>query len=105
MYANKPENSGKVFNALYDDTPSLKKIPKYKLGEEVRIAKKKKTFEKGYTPNWTEEVFTISEVKDTKPPTYKIKDKKDEEIQGTLNEQELQKKKQQKNLQNENSDT
>jgi hypothetical protein len=89
--ASKPENSASVFEALYGDTPLLKKIPKYKVGDEVRIAKKKKTFEKGYTPNWTEEVFTISEVKSTKPPTYKIKDSKGEEIQGTFYEPELQK--------------
>ena len=92
--ASKPENSGKVFEALYADTPLLKKIPKYKVNDEVRIAKKKKTFEKGYTPNYTEEVFTISEVKDTKPPTYKIKDKNGEEIQGSFYEPELQKTKQ-----------
>lgn len=44
--------------------------------------KKKKTFEKGYTPRWTEEVFTISQVQYTTPVTYKI---------GTFYEQELQK--------------
>ena len=89
--ASKPENSNKVFQALYGDTSLLKKIPKYNVGDEVRIVKKKKTFEKGYTPNWTEEVFTISEIKDTKPPTYQIEDKNGEEIQGSFYEAELQK--------------
>jgi len=65
--------------------------PKFKVGDRVRITRKKGTFEKGYTPNWTEEVFTISEVKHTVPPTYKIVDYNDSEIKGTFYEQELQK--------------
>ena len=40
------------------------------VGDKVRITRTKGTFKKGFTPNWTEEVFTISSVKATKPPTY-----------------------------------
>ena len=47
----------------------------------------KGTFEKGFTPNWTEEVFTISNVKATKPPKYTIKDTLGEGVQGTFYEQ------------------
>ena len=50
----------------------------------------KGTFEKGFTPNWTEEVFTISSVKVSKPPTYAIKDTLGERVQWTFYEQELQ---------------
>ena len=56
----------------------------------MRITKKKGTFEKGFTPNWTEEVFTISRVKATKPPTYTIKDTLGEPVQWSFHEQELQ---------------
>ena len=45
---------------------------------------------KDFTPNWTEEVFTISSVKATKPPTYTMKDTLGEPVQGTSYEQELQ---------------
>ena len=45
---------------------------------------------KGFTPNWTEEVFIISSMKATKPPTYTIKDTLGEPAQGTFYEQELQ---------------
>ena len=31
--------------------------PKLSIGDNVRIAKKKKTFDEGYTQRWTEEVF------------------------------------------------
>ena len=37
--------------------------PKFKVGDHVRISKHKKIFAKGYTPNWSEEVFVIKKVK------------------------------------------
>ena len=39
---------------------------------------------KGFTPNCTEEVFTISSVKATKPPTYTIKDILGDEYTGNI---------------------
>ena len=33
--------------------------PKFKVGDHVRISKYKNIFAKGYTPNWSEEVFAI----------------------------------------------
>src|SRR6218665_892288 len=65
--------------------------PKFSVGDKVRITKKKATFEKGYTPRWNEEVFTVTQVQYTDPPTYKISDYNGEEIQGTFYEQELRK--------------
>ena len=61
------------------------------MGDKVRITKKKGLFEKGYTPRWTEEVFTVSAVQYTDPITYKIVDLNGEEIQGTFYGEELQK--------------
>ena len=52
--------------------------------------RKKGTFEKGFTPNWTDEVFIIITVKPTKPPTYTIEDTRGEPVQGTFYEQEIQ---------------
>ena len=46
--------------------------------------------EKGFTPNWTEVVFTITTVKTTKPPTYTIEDTRGKPVPGTFYEQELQ---------------
>ena len=65
--------------------------PKFHVGERVRIFKKKTIFDKGYLPNWTEELFTVSSIKDTKPPTYTIQDLHGEPIEGSFYEQELQK--------------
>ena len=35
------------------------KNSKFKVGDHVRILKYKNIFSKGYTPNWSEEVFVI----------------------------------------------
>ena len=90
--ARKPSNYQDVFNALYNynNTSPLNTPPKFKIGDQVRISKLKKTFEKGYTANWTEEVFNVQKVQTTSPYTYKLKDTKNETIQGTFYEPELQ---------------
>ena len=41
------------------------KDPKFKVGDHVRISNYKNIFSKGYTPNWSEEVFVIKEIKNT----------------------------------------
>ena len=50
-----------------------------------------KIFAKGYAPNWSEEVFVITEIKNTVPYTYIINDLKNEQIIGAFYEKELQK--------------
>ena len=65
--------------------------PKFKVGDHVRISKYKNIFAKGYTPNWSEEIFVIKKVKNTVPWTYVINDLNGKEITGTFYEKELQK--------------
>ena len=48
--------------------------PKFKAGDRVRISKYKNVFAKGYTQNWSEEVFGDSKIKNTVPWTYVISD-------------------------------
>ena len=94
--ASKKKNEVEVWRNLYPDR--LKKIdinPKFSIGDKVRISKKKKTFEKGYTTRWTEQIFTIKKINHTSPVTYKIADLNGEEIDGTFYEPELQKTRQQ----------
>ena len=43
------------------------KDPQFKVGNRVRISKYKNIFAKGYTPNCSEEVFVIKEIKNTAP--------------------------------------
>jgi len=87
--ASKKKNEGIVYFNLNGNTePSSK--PKFKVGDKVRISKyKRKVFDKGYTPNWTEEVFTIDKIQYTNPITYKLKDLNNEELKGSFYEPEL----------------
>ena len=56
--ASKKENELRVWRNLYPDHLEIYDIkPKFSVGDKVRIRKKKKTFEKGYTTRWTEEIF------------------------------------------------
>ena len=70
------------------------KDPKFKVGDHVRISKYKKFFAKGYTPNWSEDIFVLKGIKNTVPWTYVTNDLNGEEIIGTFYEKELQKKNQ-----------
>ena len=94
--ASKKKNELTVWRNLYPDRYKKYNItPKFSVGDEVRITKKKKVFEKGYTTRWTEEIFTITEIQNTNPVTYKLADLQGEEIKGTFYEPELQKTEQQ----------
>ena len=53
---------------------------KFKVGDLVRISEYKNIFAKGYTPNWSEEVFVIKKVKNTVSWTYVVNDLNGEEI-------------------------
>ena len=75
---------------------SNKKDSKFKVGDYVRISKYKNIFAKGYTPNWLEEVFVVSKIKNTIPWTYVISDLNGEKISGSFYEKELQKTRQEK---------
>ena len=80
---------------LYGDMEQLSSKPKFKISDKVRISKyKRQTFDNGYIPNWTEEVFIIDKIQYTNPITYKQKDLNDEEMQGSFYETELLKAKQ-----------
>ena len=60
--------------------------PKFKVGNHVRISKYKNIFAKGYTQNWSEEVFVVSKIKNTVPWTYVISYLNGEKIAGSFYE-------------------
>lgn len=68
-----------------------KKKSKFKINDHVRISKYKSIFEKGYTPNWSTEIFQISKILPTTPITYLLVDSKKTEINGCFYQHELQK--------------
>ena len=65
--------------------------PKFRVGNRVRISKAKRHFEKGYTANWTEELFTIVDAHRSDPPVYRLADCHGDKLDGTFYEPELQK--------------
>ena len=73
------------------DQEVIDKDPKFKVSNHIRILKYKNSFAKGYTPNWSREVFVIKEVKNTVTWTYVTNDFKGAEIIGKFYEKELQK--------------
>ena len=109
LYIDKFDNVVDVYNNTYHKMIKMKPVyikdntyidfekevndkdPKFKVGDYVRISKYKNIFAKGYIPNWSEEVFISSKIKNIVPWTYVINDLNGEEIIGTFYDKELQK--------------
>ena len=109
MYIDKSNDIADEYNNTYHRTIKMKLIDvkdntyinsgkedndkdaKLKVRDHVRISWNKNIFAKSYTPNWSEEIFVIKEIKNTVPWTYVINDLNGEEIIETLYEKELQK--------------
>ena len=88
VYIDKLDDIVKKYNNTYHTTIKIKpadntyidfekevndKNPKFKVGDHVRISKHKNIFAKGYTLNWSEEVFSFGKIKNKVPWTYVIK--------------------------------
>ena len=84
----KPKDVGD--NRVYIDEHN-EKDSRFKVGDRVRISKFKNIFAKGYTPNWSTEIFIVNKINDTVPYTYNLKDLNGEENLGSFYDRELQK--------------
>ena len=87
----KPKDVKDDNKRVYIDEYNKKKYARFNVGNRVRISKFKNIFAKGYTPNWSREIFVINKINDTVPYTYNLKDLNDEEIIGSFYDRELQK--------------
>jgi transposase InsO family protein len=81
-------NEKELVQRMFPKKPKL--VRKYNIGDKVRISKFKHIFEKGYLPNWSQEIFIIADRYPTFPVTYALKDLDSEEIKGKFYEQEIQ---------------
>ena len=104
VYINKLDNIVDEYNNTYRRTIKMKPLDvkddtyidfkkevndkdrKFKVGDNVIISKYKKFFDKGYTPNWSEEVFVVSKITNSVPCIYLINDVNGEGIIGTFYE-------------------
>lgn len=60
------------------------------VGDPVRLSKRKRTFEKSFYENYTEEVFFIAHVsRNTLPPTFRVADIAGEMLEGIFYSEEL----------------
>lgn len=90
-------NSEQVWSRLYENNSEARKMLKASMNEyivplesSVRLVKNRTLFRKGYTQGWTDEVFSVSKILNTRPATYKVVDFSGETIEGTFYKQELQ---------------
>ena len=80
-------NEEAVWKRLYEKRLKEKlPRPKFKVGDRVHLNKIHRTFEKGYLPSWTEEVFVVHRVVPGVVPTYKIRKWDDIPVKGTFYE-------------------
>jgi hypothetical protein len=84
------ENKDKVWTRVYGYPLDSFPNPKFKVGDHVRVEIKRKTFEKGYEPNFDNELYIITAVFRGDPNMYSLNDPEDgEDILGRYYEQEL----------------
>lgn len=92
----KKKHERMLFKKLYDTTrpedasAALQRV-KFSPGDTVRVSKYKTQFDRGFTPSWSTELFTIDRVRYTRPPVYYIRDAQNKLIDGAFYAYELQK--------------
>ena len=91
--ATNPSREAEIKEKIYNNYKTNYKTPKFKKGDFVRISRQKMLFEKGYTNNFSNEIFIVREVKLTNPRTYLLEDIDKEEVAGRFYEDELMKTK------------
>ena len=86
------ENQEDVQLTIYNaEAAFTRKEPILKLKDYVRTSKARTPFKRGYTPNWSDEVYTIKKILQTTPVTYEIIDWNGTNIDGSYYHHELQK--------------
>jgi hypothetical protein len=85
-FDNAQELWDKLYHGVYDKT---KRETKFKKGDTVRMANYAEPFDRGYLPNWSDEVLNIDSVKKNNPETYKVKDDDGEFFKGNYYKYDL----------------
>ena len=98
VYIDKLDDKVNKYNNIYHNTIKMKTVDvksntytnsskdindkdlKFKIDDIVRISKYKNIFAKSNVPNWSEDIFVITKIKNTVPWAFVISDLKDKEI-------------------------
>ena len=104
VYIDKLDDKVNKYNNIYHNTIKMKTVDvksntytnsskdindkdlKFKIDDIVRISKYKNIFAKSNVPNWSEDIFVITKIKNTVPWAFVISDLKDKEIVWTFYE-------------------
>jgi len=87
----KKSNETDVWINQYSQVKEPGKVPKFKIGDVVRIPKHRGVFTKGYIEKWTDEEFTVTSINSKYyPHLYTLTDLNGQVIKGSFYEQELQ---------------
>ncbi|KAL3104348.1 hypothetical protein niasHS_001195 [Heterodera schachtii] len=86
------KNAEALRQKLHDAAENVvRRQPKYRVGDRVRIEKYKHVFQKGYLPRFSNELFTVAEVHSERSPVvYRLRDDNNEIISGTVEQQFVQ---------------
>ncbi|KAL3079418.1 hypothetical protein niasHT_031747 [Heterodera trifolii] len=85
-------NAQRVWKRLYGGhgAPQKRRPPRFRKDDFVRMSREKGQFEKGYLPNYGDEILEVDEVlKGVRPIRYKLRDEHGEKFKGSFYEQEL----------------
>jgi hypothetical protein len=88
------ENSQEIWQRVYRphvDEMKKNREEKLKKGDIVRMGRDKGVFEKGFLPNYSDELVTIDWIKRGKPNIYNLKDDRGESFSSRFYEKELSK--------------
>ena len=88
---NEAEVHQRLFGKAMREQMLRRDKPKFAVGDRVRIANERKTFQRGFEPGWTREIFIVHRRENTHPYVYRLHDQSGENILGTFYEQEMQK--------------
>lgn len=87
----KQSDRKKIMLKMYPPIRNVRLKYTFAIGDPVRLAKEKRSFEKGFEQGWTEEIFFVANRLPRRPPVYKVMDAAGEIVEGSFYSQELQK--------------
>ena len=82
-------NKDMVWVTLYGSALGELPLPKFRVGDTVRVSRYKSVFGKGYEANFTEEIFKVTRVLRGDSNVYELEDHEGEPIIGKFYEEEL----------------
>ena len=78
-----------LLSLIFNDSANLVRLPKFYVGNFVRISKTDLPFRKGYKQTITNKVFEIYDIPTTNPSNYSLIDASQEPVKGKFYELEL----------------